>query len=66
MTTAYIGIGSNLDPAANVQAGVAALRAELGPLTCSPVYETEPVGFEGPVFYNLVVRVETGLSLAEL
>ena len=66
MTSAYIGIGSNLDPAANVRAGVTALRTELGALTCSPVYETEPVGFEGPAFYNLVVRVETGLSLEEL
>jgi len=66
MTTAYVGMGSNLDPVAHVQAGVAALRAEFGEIACSPVYETEPVGFEGPPFLNLVVCLETGLALAAL
>ncbi|HKL78167.1 MAG TPA: 2-amino-4-hydroxy-6-hydroxymethyldihydropteridine diphosphokinase [Gammaproteobacteria bacterium] len=66
MTIAYVGIGSNLDPAPHVRAGVAALRAEFGAVTCSPVYETAPVGFEGPAFYNLVVRLETDRPLAEV
>ena len=64
MTTAYVGIGSNLDPAANVRGGVAALRETFGGVRCSTVYETEPVGFEGPPFYNLVAEIATACELA--
>ncbi|KPV41037.1 hypothetical protein AN478_03680 [Thiohalorhabdus denitrificans] len=63
MTIAYVGIGSNLDPAAHVRAGVEELRAHFPAVACSPVYRTEPVGFEGPSFLNLVVRLATEDSL---
>lgn len=63
MTTAFVGIGSNLDPAANVRGGVTALRHAFGAVRCSTVYQTEPVGFEGPPFYNLVVEVATDRDL---
>ncbi|MFA9459747.1 2-amino-4-hydroxy-6-hydroxymethyldihydropteridine diphosphokinase [Thiohalorhabdus methylotrophus] len=63
MTIAYVGIGSNLDPEVHVPAGVEALRTEFSGVVCSPVYRTEPVGFEGPPFLNLVARLETERSL---
>ena len=66
MTTAFIGVGSNIDPAANVPAGLRALRNRLGPLACSTVYETEAVGFDGPAFYNLVVRLDQPPELTAL
>lgn len=66
MTTAFIGVGSNIDPARNVPAGLAALRERVGPLACSTVYETEAVGFDGPAFYNLVVRLDQPPALADL
>ena len=64
MTTAYVGIGSNLDPAANVADGVAALRETFEGVRCSTVYQTEPVGFDGPPFYNLVAEIATDRDLA--
>jgi len=59
VTTAYVGVGSNVDPAANVRAGVAALKETFDGVRCSTVYETEPVGFDGPPFFNLVVAITT-------
>lgn len=63
MTTAYVGIGSNLDPAANVPGGIAALEETFESVRCSTVYQTEPVGFEGPPFYNLVAEIATACDL---
>ncbi len=59
MTRAYVSIGSNLDPERNVRGALTALRQGFGPLAESTVYESEPVGFDGPNFYNLVVGFET-------
>ncbi len=66
MTIAYVGIGSNLDPAANVREAVRALGEAFAEVTCSPVYRTEAVGFDGPAFLNLVVRLRTDENLAGL
>ncbi|MEF8793019.1 2-amino-4-hydroxy-6-hydroxymethyldihydropteridine diphosphokinase [Thiohalorhabdus sp.] len=63
MTTAYVGIGSNVAPAANVRAGVAAIRETFDGVRCSTVYQTEPVGFDGPPFFNLVVAITTARDL---
>ena len=66
MAIAYTGLGSNIDPETNIRGGIGALRKELGELRCSPVYQTEPVGFSGPPFYNLVVRFATNRALADV
>lgn len=63
VTTAYVGIGSNIDPVANVHAGVAVLEETFDGVRCSTVYETEPVGFDGPPFYNLVVELTIAWDL---
>ncbi|MGB1580881.1 MAG: 2-amino-4-hydroxy-6-hydroxymethyldihydropteridine diphosphokinase [Nevskiales bacterium] len=54
MTTAYISVGSNVQPEANIRQGLAMLREEYGPLCLSPVYRSTAVGFEGDDFLNLV------------
>lgn len=66
MATAYTGLGSNIDPEPNLRGAIAELRAAFAELSCSPVYQTDPVGFTGPPFYNLVVRFVTERSLAEV
>ena len=66
MTTAFVGVGSNIEPDRNVPAGLADLRHRLGSLVCSTVYETEAVGFDGPAFYNLVVRLDRPPALEAL
>lgn len=59
MPTAYISIGSNIERDKNIPSSLTALAQCFGPLMVSSVYESEPVGFTGEVFYNLVVGVES-------
>ena len=66
MTRVYIGIGSNIDREPHIAAALDRLEAELGDLQVSPVYESEAIGFDGAAFLNLVVGVDTKLSIAEL
>ncbi|KMQ73443.1 2-amino-4-hydroxy-6-hydroxymethyldihydropteridine diphosphokinase [Marinobacter subterrani] len=62
----YISIGSNVDRERYVTAALDALAAWFQKLTISPVYDSEAVGFDGSPFLNLVVGVDTDLSVAEL
>lgn len=63
MPRVYISIGSNIEREANLRAGIAALRACFGNLVVSSVYESQPVGFTGDDFYNLVVGFDTTQSV---
>lgn len=66
MPHVYLSIGSNIEREQNLCSAVAALRQHFGSLMISPVYESEPVGFEGDDFYNLVVGLDTDRSLDEV
>lgn len=66
MPTGYISIGSNIDKERNIPASLQALSAHFGKLTVSSIYESEPVGFTGDSFYNLVVGFESGLDVKEV
>lgn len=59
MPTAYISIGSNIERDKNIPSSLEALTQCFGSLVVSSVYESEPVGFTGAVFYNLVVGFES-------
>jgi 2-amino-4-hydroxy-6-hydroxymethyldihydropteridine diphosphokinase len=61
-------MGSNLgDRAANLQTAIEALKPEVHPLKCSPVYETPPWGYsDQPQFLNQVIETETDLSAVAL
>ena len=61
MPRAYVSIGSNIDPGANVLAALRLLADDFGALHCSGVYRTPAVGFEGEDFLNMVVGFDTGL-----
>lgn len=59
METAYVGVGSNVEPEKNILSALCHLVAE-GLRRVSTVYRTEPVGAPGrPFFYNCVAEVET-------
>ena len=58
----YISIGSNIERDANVRAAVQALRQRFGSVALSSVYESQPIGFEGENFYNLVAAFDTDES----
>lgn len=62
----YISVGTNIDREHHVSAALDALADWFGELVISPVYESEAVGFDGSAFFNLVVGVDTELSVGEL
>ena len=66
MNRVYISIGSNIDRYHHVAAALNALADWFGELIISPVYESESVGFDGSDFLNLVVGIDTDLSVGEL
>lgn len=66
MPTAYISIGSNIERDKNIPSSLAALRQCFGALKVSSIYESEPVGFTGAAFYNLVVGFESDLEVKTL
>ena len=66
MTQVFLGLGSNLDREKNIRAGLLALKDIFGDLKLSQIYESESVGFKGSNFYNLVVSLQTDLTIAEL
>ncbi len=66
MATVFLSLGSNIDAENNIRACLRALRYEFGEIGLSSVYESEAVGFDGENFLNLVVKIETILSVGEL
>jgi 2-amino-4-hydroxy-6-hydroxymethyldihydropteridine diphosphokinase len=66
MTTGYISVGSNIDKENHIPSGLAALRLHFGELRVSSIYETDAVGFTGPVFHNLIVEFSSALSAKEV
>ncbi len=68
-TRVLVTVGSNIDPVANLRAGVRKLREQAGlsVVAVSPVYRTPPVGkVDQPDFLNAAVAVQTSLPPGEL
>ena len=66
MTRAWLSLGSNLEPIANLKSALAKLRAEFGELQVSSAWQTDAVGFEGPAFVNLAVALDTDWTAEHL
>lgn len=66
MARVYVGIGSSIERETHIRAAVQALRQRFGTLALSRVYESQPIGFEGENFYNLVAGFETSLPAEQL
>jgi 2-amino-4-hydroxy-6-hydroxymethyldihydropteridine diphosphokinase len=64
--TIYISLGSNVEPQRYLRAAVTALRAQFGEVTCSSVYRSAAVGFNGDDFLNLVARAATNLPVSDV
>ncbi|MBZ4202701.1 MAG: 2-amino-4-hydroxy-6-hydroxymethyldihydropteridine diphosphokinase [Methylovulum sp.] len=58
-TQVFIGVGSNIERHQNIRAGINALQQQVGALHISSVYESMPIGFSAPPFFNLVVSFTT-------
>ncbi len=65
MATIYISLGSNINREENTRAGIKALKQAFGELTLSSVYESEAVGFDGDIFYNMVIACEVSTPVHE-
>ncbi len=64
-TLAYIGLGANLgDALQTIVAAIQTLRESSGVLALrqAPLYSSDPVDAQGPVFINTVVAVDTTLD----
>lgn len=66
MAEVFLGLGSNVAREANIGFALTKLGELFGEVQCSPIYESEAVGFAGSNFYNLVVKIETGQTVAAL
>ncbi|WP_226646872.1 2-amino-4-hydroxy-6-hydroxymethyldihydropteridine diphosphokinase [Microbulbifer variabilis] len=66
MAQVYLSLGSNINRAQHIRAGLDALAEQFGDLQVSRVFESEAVGFPGDNFYNLVVGLQTDLPVGQL
>lgn len=66
LTRIFLGLGSNIERERHLCAGLDALAGFLTDMTCSPVFESHPVGIKSGPFFNLVVSALTDLPLTEL
>jgi 2-amino-4-hydroxy-6-hydroxymethyldihydropteridine diphosphokinase len=67
LTTAYIGLGSNVGDRETMIAEAVDRLGQLGQVRVSTIRETDPVGLtEQPKFLNAVAAVETDLDAGEL
>ncbi len=62
MGKAYLSLGSNIAPEANLRSAMDALRARFGAVALSPIYRTAAVGFDGVDFLNAAAVVESDLD----
>ncbi|MDH0747429.1 2-amino-4-hydroxy-6-hydroxymethyldihydropteridine diphosphokinase [Pseudomonas sp. GD03842] len=66
LTRVFLGLGSNIDRHRHLNAGLDALSGFLQDMSCSPVFESHPVGIKSGPFFNLVVSALTDLPLMAL
>lgn len=62
MGKAYLSLGSNQQPEANLRLAFAALRARFGEVIASVVHRFPAVGFDGPDFLNAAAVIDTDLD----
>ncbi|NVJ49346.1 MAG: 2-amino-4-hydroxy-6-hydroxymethyldihydropteridine diphosphokinase [Gammaproteobacteria bacterium] len=66
MPQIYVSIGTNVARERNLEIALRELTSAFGPLTISPVYQSEAMGFQGDDFYNLVAGFYSDWSIAQL
>jgi len=68
MAITYISIGSNLnDKVINLKNSIFAIQKEVGEIIAeSSIYESEAEGFDGNLFLNQIIKIETTLLPEQL
>lgn len=62
----FLGIGSNINAEYNIRSALKSLKALDDAMESSKTYQSESIGFCGPPFLNLVVRITTHKRLLDL
>ncbi|TVP89247.1 MAG: 2-amino-4-hydroxy-6-hydroxymethyldihydropteridine diphosphokinase [Thioalkalivibrio sp.] len=63
---AFVGLGSNVEPASHLRKAVDAIAGAFGAVRRSPVCVSPAAGYAGPDYWNLCVTFDTALSPEEL
>lgn len=66
MHSAYLSLGSNLEPELHLPRAIDELRARFGEMQLSPTYRTPAEGFDGPDFLNSAAIIRTDLDVFTL
>ncbi|WP_394129671.1 2-amino-4-hydroxy-6-hydroxymethyldihydropteridine diphosphokinase [Shewanella maritima] len=66
MAQIFISLGTNIDPQRHLTAGLVELHQAFGELQFSRVFESEPVGFSGTNFLNMVAIAQTDKPIADV
>ena len=66
MNTIYLGVGANIQPKQNIEAGLNCLDDAFHVIDVSPIYRSPAVGFGGDDFWNLVVAAKTDRPIEEV
>ena len=66
MAEVLLGLGSNQNAHAVLKSALVSLQSTFGAIVLSPVYESEAVGFDGDNFLNMVVQIQTNLTVGKL
>lgn len=64
--TAFLGLGSNLEPEHHIATGIWALENAFESVRLSPVYRSKAVGFSGADFLNCAAEVHTDWPVDKL
>jgi len=59
-------LGSNIEPEKNLPLGVELMLQHVAIVRSSSVWQTPPVGFDGPDFLNLALLITTSMNAREL
>ena len=62
MGKAYLSLGSNVRPEANLVSALRTLHERFGALLISPIYRTTAIGFDGPDFLNAAAVLDSDLD----
>lgn len=66
MADIFLGLGSNVEREKNIAFALQRLGELFGEVMCSPIYESESVGFAGRNFFNLVVKITSDKAVGDL
>lgn len=66
MNTAYLLIGSNIDPVENTCRAMTLLHSLVDIVAVSRPWETESIGSPGPNYINLAVKISTDFDRTQL